>query len=158
MAEASDALRGELLALLTSTTPQLCDGLRAELARPHSEQPRRPLQFEADPWTWGISSCATEEPVLDGEGIENALHAGWFERCEAAGVNWDGLLCDELCPWFAGCWQAVGGPARFSPAFLFLHGYHDQQYHLERCCWVPLAEAFGVRADAEPDAAADPAS
>jgi hypothetical protein len=143
MMEASDLLRGELVAVLATAAPRLCDGLRAELARPHPEQPGRPLQFEADPWSWGITSCATEEPVIDGDGLEGELPADWFERCEAAGVNWDALLEAEICPWFAGCWQAVGGPERFSPAFLFLHGYHDQQYHLERCCWGPLAEAFG---------------
>jgi hypothetical protein len=48
-----------------------------------------------------------------------------------------------LCPWFAECWEAVGGPARFSPAFLFFHGYHLQQYDLERRCWLSSAEAFG---------------
>jgi hypothetical protein len=37
-------------------------------------------------------------------------HDHQFERCEAAGVNWDGLLSDAVCPWFAGCWQAVGTP------------------------------------------------
>jgi hypothetical protein len=132
-----------LRALLAATTPRLCDGLRAELSRPHPEQPGRPLRFEADPWSWGITSCATEEPVLDGEGIERELSDDWFERAEAAAVNWDALLSDEICPWFAECWQAVGGPARFSPAFLFLHGYHDQQYHLERRCWVPASVAFG---------------
>jgi hypothetical protein len=142
MAEASDVLRGELVAPLAATTPRLCDGLRAELARPHPEQPGRPLQFEADPWSWGITSTATEEPVLDGEGLERELPADWFERCEAAGVNGDALLADAMCSWFAECWQAVGGPERFSPAYLFLHGYHDRQYHLERRCWVPVEEAF----------------
>ena len=52
-------------------------------------------------------------------------------------------VSDAVCPWFAACWQQVGGPARFSPAFLFLHGYHDRQYHLERRCWLPASVAFG---------------
>jgi hypothetical protein len=143
MAEAAEPLRGELLAVLAAATAGACDGLRTELARPHPEQPGRPLQFEADPWSWSISSCATEEPAFVGEGLMAELPRDWFERADAAGVDFDALLCDEICPWFAGCWQAVGGPERFSPAFLFLHDHHDQQYHLERRCWLPAAEAFG---------------
>jgi len=143
MAEASELLRGELLAVLEASAPRLCESLRAELARPHPEQPGRPLQYEADPWSWGITSIATEEPVFDDDRLADELPGDWFERCESAGVNWDSLLSDAVCPWFAGCWHAVGGPERFSPAFLFLHGYHDQQYHLERRCWVPAAVAFG---------------
>ena len=143
MAEASEVLRSELLSVLAANGPRLCDGLRAELARPHPEQPGRPLQFEADPWSWGMTSTASEEPVFDDDRLADELPADWFARCEAAGVNWDGLLSDEVCPWFAGCWQLVGGPGLFSPAFLFLHDYHDQQYHLERRCWVSVAEAFG---------------
>ncbi len=143
MAGASEELRGELLAVLDANTPRLCDGLRAELSRPHPEQPGRPLQFEVDSYSWGISSCATEEPVDVGEGLMTELPGDWFERADAAGVNWNAMLCEEICPWFAGCWQVVGGPERFSPAFLFLHDYHDQQYDLKRRCWVPAAVAFG---------------
>lgn len=84
----------------------------------------------------------SEEPVFDGHWLADELTGEWFERAEAAGVNWDGLLSDEVCPWFARCWQEAGGPAKFSPAFLFLHGYHEQQYHLEHQCWVPATEAF----------------
>jgi hypothetical protein len=113
------------------------------LARPHPEQPGRPLQFEADPWSWGIASCATEETVFKGESLERELPDDWFERAEASEVNWDALLTDEICPWFAGCWHAVRGPERFSPAYLFLHGYHDQQYDLERRCWLPTSVVFG---------------
>jgi hypothetical protein len=143
MAEASDALRDELLAVLGANAGRLCDGLRAELARSHPEQPGRPLQFEADPWSWGITSTATEEPVFDAERLADELSDDWFERCEAAEVNWNWLLSNAVCLWFAECWQAVDGPGLFSPTFLFLHGYHDQQYHLERRCWVQAAEAFG---------------
>jgi hypothetical protein len=144
MAEAGEsALRVELVAILVANTAMLQDGLRAELARPHAIVPGRPLQFEADPWSWGVSSCATEEPVTDGDWLSESLSGNWYERAEAAGIDWNVLLESEICPWFAGCWQAVGGPARFSPAYLFLHGYHDQQYDLEHRYWVPAAKAFG---------------
>jgi len=143
MADMAETLRAELLAVLSANTSRLCDGLRAELARPFTLGPGRRLQFEADPWSWGITCCATEEPVFDRDRLSDDLPGDWFERAEEAGVNWDAMLADEVCPWFAECWQSAGGPVRFSPAFLFLHGYHDRQYDLECRCWVPAAEAFG---------------
>jgi hypothetical protein len=103
----------------------------------------RCLQFEADPWSWGVSSCASEEPVINDDWLSRQLSWEWFERAEAAGVNYDTLISDELRAWFARCWQEVGGPTRFSRAFLFFHGYHDQQFDLERTRWVSAAEAFG---------------
>jgi len=144
MTEASaSTLRAELVAALAAYSARLCDGLRAELARSVTLEEGRRFQFEADPWSWGISSCATEEPITEGDWLSESLPDDWFERVEEAGANWDALLCDEVCPWFAGCWQEVGGSARFSPAYLFLHGYHDQQYDLERRCWLPSDVAFG---------------
>lgn len=135
-------LRTELVAAVQGNTARMCAGLRAELARPVMLEAGRRLQFEVDPFSWGISSCASEEPVTEGYWLSESLADSWFERCEEAGVNWDELIEGAVCPWFADCWQAVGGPARFSPAYLFLHGYHDQQYDLERRCWVPSAVAF----------------
>jgi hypothetical protein len=143
MAGVAETLRAELLTVLAANTPRLCAGLRAELARPVTLEPDRWLQFEADPWSWGITCCATEEPVFDGDRLSDELPADWFNGAEEAGVNWDALLSEEVCPWFAECWQSVGGPAQFSPAFLFLHGYHHRQYDLERRCWVHATEAFG---------------
>ncbi len=140
---AASALRAELIAALAANTARLCDGLRAELARSVKLEPGRCLQFEADPWSWGVSSCASEEPVITDDWLSRALTWEWFERVEAAGGNYDAMISDELCPWFARCWQEVEGPVRFSPAFLFFHDYHDQQFDLEQSRWVPAEEAFG---------------
>lgn len=140
---AASALRAELIAALAANTARFCDGLRDELGRKIKLEPGRCLQFEADPWSWGVSSCASEEPVISDDWLSRALRWEWFERAEAAGVNYDEMISDELCPWFARCWREVGGPAQFSPAFLFFHDYHDQQFDLERGCWVSAAEAFG---------------
>jgi hypothetical protein len=140
--ETANTLRGELVAALAANTPRVCDGLRAELARPSRLEPERPLQFEVDLWSWGISSCASEEPIITGDWLSEALTWNWFERAEAAGANFDAMISEELCPWFAACWQEVGGPARSGPAYLFFHDYHDQQYDLERRCWVPAEIAF----------------
>jgi len=136
-------LRSELLAALAANTGRLTDGLRAELVRSIKLAADHPLQFEADPWSWGVSSCASEEPIITDDWLTAALTWGWFERADEAGVNYDSLISEEFCPWFADCWQAVGGPVRFHPAYLFFHDYHDQQYDLERRCWVPAKVAFG---------------
>jgi len=143
MADVAETLRAELLAVLSANASRLSDGLRAELARPVKLEPGRVPRFEADPWSWGTTCCATDEPVFEGERLSDELPGDWFERADEAGINWDGLLSDEVCPWFAECWEAVGGAERFRPAYIFLHGYHDQQYDLERCRWVTAAAAFG---------------
>jgi hypothetical protein len=140
---AASALRAELVAVLAANTARLCDGLRTELARSVKLEAGRRLQLEVDPWSWGVSSCASEEPVITDDWLSRALTWEWFERVETAGANSDVMISDELCPWFARCWHEVEGPARFSPAFLFFHDYHDQQFDLEQSRWVPTEEAFG---------------
>jgi hypothetical protein len=136
-------LRSEVLNALAANTARLADGLQAELARSKDPGMGRPLQFEVDPLYWDITSCASEDPIITDDWLDRALGRDWLERAEEAGAEPEGMICEELCPWFADCWQAVGGPARFSPAYLFLHDYHDQQYDLERRCWVPVEVAFG---------------
>ena len=137
----TSALRMELLAALAANRERLQAALRSELARPiHLPEGRR-LQFEIDPFFFGISSCATEEPLLSDDWLENALPDDWFERAEAAAGGWNEMISAELCPWFADCWEAVNGPASFSPAFLFFHGYHLDQYDLERRRWLSPIQA-----------------
>ena len=141
-AERERILRGELKAVLAEHS----DGLRAQMrnvlaTRIQLDGGQR-LQFEVDPWYWGIHCCATEEPVTPGEDwLRRALAEDWFERA-GEDVNWDQLIADELCSWFAACWREVGGPAKYRPAFLFFHDYHRQQFDLERACWISLEEAF----------------
>jgi hypothetical protein len=141
--DAASRFRAELVAALAANTDRLCDGLRAELARSVKLEDRRPLQFEAELCSWGVASCASEEPIITDDWLSRTLTWDWFERAEKAGVDWGALISEELCPWFAGCWQAVGGPARFSPAYLFFHDYHDEQYDLEQRRWIPAEQAFG---------------
>src|SRR5262249_5605529 len=139
---AASRLRDELVAALIANADRLRQALSAELAKPIALEAGRRLQFEIDPWFFGVTLCATEEIILPGNWLDGALPGDWFERAEEAEVNWDAMISEELCPWFAECWQAVGGPATFSPAYLFLHDYHRQQYDLERRCWLSLAETY----------------
>src|SRR5262249_7144319 len=105
----------------------------------------RPLQFEGELCSWGIASCASEEPIITDDWLSRTLTWDWFERAEKAGVDWGALISEELCPWFAGCWQAVGGPARFSPAYLFFHDNHNEQHDLEQLRWIPAAQVCGEK-------------
>lgn len=144
MTRSTEALRAELLAVLHAATELMCNGLRAELDRTTRLEEGRFLQFAIDPWSWDISSCASEELVLEADWLSERLANDWFERAGEAEVNWDAMLSDEVCPWFANCWQMVGGPARFSPAYLFIHGFHNRQYDLQRQCWLSSATVFGA--------------
>ena len=142
MAEAAaNVLGAELLAALSANTDRLRDAIRADLARPIYLDEGCCLQFEVDPFFFGISSCATEEALLSDNWLDDSLPEGWFERADAALGGWSEMISAELCPWFAECWEAAGGPARFSPAFLFFHGYHLKQFDLERRRWLSSAEA-----------------
>ncbi len=136
-------LRAELVGALAANADRLRHALCAELAKPIALEADHRLQFEIDPFFFGITLCATEEIILPGDWLDGALPGDWFQRAEDAELNWDALISEELCPWFADCWQAVGGPAAFSPAYLFFHDYHREQYDLERRRWLSLAEAFG---------------
>jgi len=105
---AVNRLRAELLAALSANGDRLRDAILAELARPIPLDEGRCLQFEIDPFFFGISSCATEEALLSDNWLDDALPEGWFERAEAAEGGWDEMISEELCPWFAECWEAAG--------------------------------------------------
>jgi hypothetical protein len=139
---ALSVLRAELLIALSANTDRLRDALRADLARPIDLDEGRHLQFEIDPF-FGISSCATEEAILSDDWLDEALPKDWFERAEALAGGWNEMISQELCPWFAECWKAVDSPTRFSPAFLFFHGHHLQQFDLEHRRRLSSTEAFG---------------
>jgi hypothetical protein len=140
---AASVVRSELQAALAANTARLRDALHAELARDIALDEGRCLQFEIDPCFFGIHSCSTEEIILPGDWLNAVLPSDWFERAELAEGSWDAMISEELCPWFAASWQAAGGPTRFSPTFLFFHGYHGRQYDLERRCWLLAEEVFG---------------
>lgn len=131
-----EQLRAELRAALAVNISRLHDALRAELERKVTLEPSHPMQFEVDPMFYGITSCASEEPILTDYWLDGSLPADWYDRAEEALGGWDALVSEELCSWFAVCWRESGGPQRYSPAFLFFHDYHNDQYDLERRCWL----------------------
>ncbi len=141
----AEHLKAELLAALDASTDRLTTALRVELARDVALEVGHRMQFEVDPFFYGISSCASEEPILD-DWLDESLPADWYERAEATLGGWDALVWEELCAWFAVGWRKAGGPTKFSPAFLFFHGYHHDKYDLESGQWLSgaeLSEAWG---------------
>jgi hypothetical protein len=140
---AVNRLRAELMAVLAANTDPLRQALRAELDKPIALDADQWLQFEIDPFFFGISSCATEDVVMPGDWLEAALPKDWFERAEVSLGGWNELISEVLCPWFAECWQFVGGPARFSLATLFFHDYHYDQYDLVQRRWESASKEFG---------------
>ncbi|HUO03607.1 MAG TPA: hypothetical protein VMU16_00285 [Candidatus Binataceae bacterium] len=135
-ASAVTGLRTELVAALAASTDRLRSTIRGELDKGITLEAGRQLQFEIDDFFFGITLCANEESILPGEWLDGALPKDWFDRAEQAEVDWNAIIIEELCPWFAGCWQAVGGPGAFSPAYLFFHLRPQEQYDLEGRRWV----------------------
>jgi hypothetical protein len=135
----ADQLRAELRAALAVNTGRLHDAIRVELARGVVLEPGRRMQFEVDPFFYGIASRGSEEPVLT-DWLDGSLPTDWYERAERALGGWDAPVWEELCPWFAECWREAGGPQRYSPAFLFFHDYHNDQYDLEGRRWLSGTE------------------
>ena len=129
-------LRAELIAAMAARADQLGSAIRTELAKPIALESGRQLQFEIDDLYYGVTLCATGETVLPGEWLDGLLPGDWFQRAEDAAVDWNEIIAEEMCPWFAGCWLAAGGPAGFRPAYLFFHLHPERQYDLDGRRWV----------------------
>lgn len=123
---------------------RLRDAIRRELTRAIELEPDQRVQFEIDPNSYRVSFCATEEEILPDDWLEAALPEDWFERAGEALDGWDGVAAEGLSTWIADAWQDLDGKARFSPAFLFFHGYHNRQYDLELREWL-TGEALDAR-------------
>lgn len=134
-------LRAELTAALSANTDRLQTAIRSQLAGPMALATGQRLQLEIDPYFFGIELCATEETILPGGWLDAALPEDWMDRAENVLGGWNAIISAELCPWLADCWQAAGGPAAYSPAYLFFHGYQQEQFDLERRCWTSCDEA-----------------
>jgi hypothetical protein len=91
----ADQLRAELRAALVAYSDQLREALRGELAQKVVLEPGRRMQFEVDPFFYGITTCASEEPVLE-DWLDSSLPTDWFDRAEEALGGWDELITPDL--------------------------------------------------------------
>ncbi len=133
-----DQLRAELIAALTTHADQLRAAISGESARATALALDRPLQFEMDDLYFGVTLCNTETTILPGEWLDRVLPRDWFERAEQAQIDWNQLIVEEVFPWFAECWQSLGGS--MSAAYLFLHLRPQEQYDLNGRRWWPRAK------------------
>ncbi|MGZ3420687.1 MAG: hypothetical protein ACXWUG_02185 [Polyangiales bacterium] len=137
---AMEAVRDELAGALRANASLLRAAMRRELEKHIELEEEQRIRFEIDPWSFRISFCATEEDLLPDDWLADALPNDWFERAGDACGEFDSLVSDALSPWIADAWRDLGGPARFSPAFSFFHGYHRRQYDLERRVWIDVLD------------------
>jgi hypothetical protein len=117
--------------------------IRRELAEPidlgHSER----LQFEACPYFFGVKLVQTEEVIVPDSAIQDAMPQELLDAAESADIGVCDAIEQELPPWLADRWQAVGGPSHYRPAYLLFHGGLDEpRYDLELRRWCEVSEVW----------------
>jgi len=124
------------------------EAIRRELATAFDLGHSGRLQFEIDGTYYGIWLIQTEEVVLK-DSIWDAIPKNLLDEAEAAGYDSFAAIEEELVQWFADRWCAVGGPNRYSPAYVFFHGGLSQpRYDLEKRRWFSVEEVWpeeGIR-------------
>ena len=85
----------------------------------------------------------TEEDVLAEDVVDQALPMNIQEGAEEAEIDLSGIVTEEIVPWFAERWRAIGGPTQCSPAYVFFHGGLDSpRYDLESDRWCSVSEVW----------------
>lgn len=118
--------------------------LLRELAGPIDLGHSGRLQFEICPYFHGVHLVQTEEGILPDSAVQDCMPQQLQDAAEAADLDLHGMIAEELLPWLADRWQAVGGPREHSPAFAFFHGGLDEpRFDLEQRRWLSVEEVFG---------------
>src|SRR4051794_29376529 len=136
-------MRAGVRAALQSLNAVAEAAIRRELAGPidlgHSER----LQFEACPQFFGVKLVQTEEEVVPDSAILDAIPSDLQDAAEADGLDVFAGIEAELPAWLADRWQGIGGPGRYSPAYLLFHGgLNEPRYDLERRRWCEVSEVW----------------
>ena len=136
-------LRTGIRAALRSVDGVAEAAIRRELAQPIDVGHSGRLQFEACPHFFGVQLVQTAEEIVPDSVIDDAIPAELSAAAEAAGLYLFEGIDEELPPWFADRWVAVGGPSRYRPAYLFFHGGLGQpRYDLEQSRWCEVSEVW----------------
>jgi hypothetical protein len=136
-------LRTTIQMALRSLNDTAEQAIRKELATRFDLGHSGRLQFEIDPWTYRITLTQTENDVIPGYVVLDALPSGLEETMGSAGLDVYRVLSAETIVWFAERWQAVGGPGLFRPAYAFFHGGLEQpRYDLEQRRWFAITEIW----------------
>src|SRR5437660_11002123 len=86
--------------------------IRSELAKSIDLGHSGRLQFEIDPALFRVHLIQTEDDVLPDMSVFDALPDGFLESAEAAGLDEQVALGEEVVRWLADRWKAAGGPLR----------------------------------------------
>ena len=117
--------------------------IRRELAEPIDLGHSGRLQFEACPHFFRIHLVQTEEDIVPDSAIDDSIPVELSAAAEAADLDVFEAITEELQPWLADRWQAVGGPSQYRPAYLLFHGGLDApRYDLEQRRWCEVSEVW----------------
>jgi hypothetical protein len=100
------------------------------------------LQFEVDPFSWGIHFVEDGEGVLSDDQTEHFFDAA--SVCAEAGItdedfDYYPVLEPLALDWLADCWHEAGGCNVPYPAEAFFHGYHLDRFDFRSRQWSRLA-------------------
>src|SRR5262245_10240003 len=84
------------------------DAMRRELAEPFDLDPDERYQFEVCGFFYRIHLVQTEEEILAGSALLESIPAALSQAGGEDDVDLLAMLGEELFPWLAGRWQAVG--------------------------------------------------
>jgi hypothetical protein len=136
-------MRAEIRDALRSLDAAAEEAIRNELAKSFDLGHSGRLQFEIDPTFYGIHLIQTEETVVPGDSILDAIADGFLERADAAGLDPLTAVGEEVVRWLADRWEAAGGPLKYRPAYAFFHGGMDEpRYDLEQRRWCEVNEVW----------------
>jgi hypothetical protein len=133
------AIRDALRTLDSPIEAAIRDQLSASFDLGHSER----LQFEISVLDFRIHLIQTEEDVLAEFSVMDAIPQEIHDAAEVSEFDLCETIAEEVVPWFAERWRAVGGDKLYSPAYLFFHGgLESPRYDLERNRWLSVAEVW----------------
>ncbi len=93
----------------------------------------RALRFEISADDYRVTLVETEEEIVAGMAVYDALTPELLDAAVAADVDVFAPLEAEILPWLAERWSAVGGPRSWPRAYVFFHEDWDPpRYDLER--------------------------
>lgn len=117
--------------------------IRQELVRPIDLGHSGRLQFEACPHFFRIKLVQTGEEIVPDSAIEDAVPPAVKTAAEAADLDVQEAITEELPGWLADRWRAADGPAHYRPAYLLYHGGLDEpRFDLEQRRWCDVSEVW----------------
>ena len=135
-------LRVAVRATLHTMNAAVEAALTRELAYPIDLGHSGRLQFEVCPYFYGVKLVQTENEIVEDYAIQDGMPREIGAAADAADMDLHNMIAEELFPWLADRWAAVGGPGRYHPAYLFYHDENDVRWDLEQRRWLSVQEVW----------------